>query len=853
MSDLDPHSRDLVIRTILGEAANEPDDGMAAVAAVIRNRALSGRYGDSIPGVVLARNQFEPWSTPQGRQRMLSYAPDSEPYKRAAAATDAVFQGGNDPTQGATHFYSPTAQAQLGRQPPSWAKGEPLAIGRHNFYAPEGRVAVKGPQEVTDADVLARFQQTSQPQEVTDPDVLARFSGGQQQKPPVAAPPTPQDKGVVDAVAGGIARGATFNFHDELRGLAEAGGTGAREAAGLWPIIKGAALYFGGNPEAISKYEAAQGRASQEAKTAEQQHPIASTVGQIGGAVMLPIGIGAQAATLPGRMAGGAATGALFGGVSGIGEGEGVADRAARGLTGAAIGTAAGAVLPAAIEGVTRGVRAAGQPIANTVRGVTNVDDEAARRVTAALQRDVNADPQAVSRLNPQEFAAQVQNNGPARIIDIGGDTTRALARSAANTSPEARGVLNRTINDRFEGQAGRITGWLERTFHYPNAQAQQEALEQTARSVNRANYNRAYREGQGGIWSPELERLAGSDAVVAAMQKAASNAKDEAIVGGYGAMNPRITFTQDGRIQFNRGPNGVPTYPDLQYWDLVRRELGDAARRAGHGTSEARRLNNFATSLNNELDNLVPSYQTARRGAAAFFGAENALEAGQNFVMTNVAPREARQALARMSDTERRLFQDGFVSRFVETLNKVGDRRNVLNQVASNPQAREKLQIALGPQRANELEAGLRAEGIMDIARGAVQGNSTTARQLVELGLAGGAYGAGTGFDIMNPNPSALVSAALVWGVARGKGRVNENVARRVADMLASNNPQVVLQGARVIARNGQMLNSLRAFDQRLARVGGQQSAIGSPAVGSVGVSRAQDNEPAVPRPPGQ
>jgi hypothetical protein len=687
----------------------------------------------------------------------------------------------------------------------------------------------------------------------------------QQTQQPVAQiekPDATPDIGYGRAAGVSAAKGALFNFHDELAGAVAAGTQGADVPKDARISLIGQALSVpigvarmiyenlanqGG--EATKAYEGKRDEVRQLTKTAQEQYPATSTVAELGGAVAVPFGM-ARAVTIPGRMATGAAIGAGAGGLSGLGEGETAADRGGRALTGAGIGLAAGATLPLAIEGITRGVRAAAVPMTNTWRGITNVDDEASRRVAVALQRDIGADPGAVSRLTPQEFVGGAQNSGPARIMDLGGETTRALARSAANTSPEGRGAINRAINDRYEGQGGRVTDWLQRSFHYPNAQAQQEALEQTSRNVNRANYGRAYRDGSNGLWSPELERLAGSDAVSTAMQTAARNAKDEAIVSGYGAMNPRITFTQDGRMQFNRGPNGVPTYPDLQYWDLVRRELGDAARRAGPGTAEARRLNNFASTLNTELDNLVPSYQTARRGAAGFFGAENALEAGQNFVMANVGPREARQALARMSPTERQLFQDGFVSRYVETLNKVGDRRNILNQVASTPQAREKLQIALGPQRASELEAGLRAEGVMDLARSAVQGNSTTTRQLVELGLAGGAYGAGTGFDIMNPNPSALMSAALVWGTARGKNRINENVARRVADMLVSRDSQIVLRGTQIVARNQQMLNSLRSLDQRLARVSGQQSPVGTPAVGAINGSRAEDQEPTVPRP---
>lgn len=139
---LDPRSRELAIRTVLGEAADEPDEGMAGVAATIRNRVQAGRYGGSdVPRVVTKPAAYEPWSTEAGRKRMFGYAPDSEAYKRAAAQVDRVFGEGYDPTDGMTHFYSPSAQAALGRQPPKWAAGqEPLNVGRHAFYAPEGRV-----------------------------------------------------------------------------------------------------------------------------------------------------------------------------------------------------------------------------------------------------------------------------------------------------------------------------------------------------------------------------------------------------------------------------------------------------------------------------------------------------------------------------------------------------------------------------------------------------------------------------------------------------------------------------------------------------------------------------------------
>ena len=68
------------------------------------------------------------------------------------------------------------------------------------------------------------------------------------------------------------------------------------------------------------------------------------------------------------------------------------------------------------------------------------------------------------------------------------------------------------------------------------------------------------------------------------------------------------------------------------------RGEVSDAAQRAGRGTEEARRLNIFSNELNRELDRLVPAYRDARQGAARFFGAENAVAAGEKAVASKMA-----------------------------------------------------------------------------------------------------------------------------------------------------------------------------------------------------------------------
>jgi hypothetical protein len=557
-------------------------------------------------------------------------------------------------------------------------------------------------------------------------------------------------------------------------------------------------------------------------KSFHEEHPIADTAAEIaggvaatGGAATTQLGaraLGLSGGTLPQMIGRGAVSGGVID----------AADAATRGdnpLTAGGVGAFVGAASPAIGRAIGSAVSPAIQRVENAVRGARDPLAEAERRVATAADRDMVAGDVG---LTPHEFVAARNEGQPVNIMDAAGETTRALARSAANTSPEARGQLNRAIDARFESQAPRLVEWLNHTFHFPNADAQQHAIDHVERVVNRANYGRAMRDGDRDIMSPELDRLMGSPAVVDAMRRASVSGKDRAITQGVGAMRQGVTV-ENGLVNFTRGPNGVPTYPNLAFWDATKRELDDATSKAmrSGAREEAGTLTQLTRTLRGELDRMVPSYRTARAGASQFFGAENAIEAGQNFVGASqkFGIPATRRALAGMSPNERQLFQDGYVSRLVETIEKNPDRRSVLNKISNSPAAREEIRVALGPQRAAEVEARLRVEGIMDLARPAVQGNSTTARQLHELHMAGGMGAGGIGTALVG-GPVGLITAALVYGAARGQAVVDERVARHVARLLVSNDVRQLQRGIRIMSRNQNMMNAIRNADARLGSI---------------------------------
>jgi hypothetical protein len=662
----------------------------------------------------------------------------------------------------------------------------------------------------------------------------------------------------------GVKSGVTAGFSDEIKGLKAASGASDSffDPRAIAPGLVGAARLgyeklTGQEGEATAAYRKARDAERDEQKNAEEQYPKTHFAGEVGGSFVLPAGAAARTAALPVRMLRAAKTGAAIGALSGAGHGEGAEDSAVR----AGVGTIAGAGLGAAGVPIAQAVgslvapiasKIAG-PIANTARGLFNPRDEAGRQVVTAIERDIRADPNAASRLNPSEFSRAAQEGQPVAAVDIGGDLTRRLADVAAMTSPEAETTLKGAINSRFESQSPRLAAWLREKFHYPDAAAQQEAIDTAARAANKPAYARANADAAklhpGGLWDEGFEQLAQDPVVQAAIRKANVTSRSAAARQGVSegqAITPiRSPFTMDanGRMMLRVEQDGSRARPTLQFWDEVKKSLDKT------GSFEARSM---ARVLRDHIDGLVPSYQAARAGAAHFFGAENALEAGQNFVGASAryGLPAARKALSQMSQEERQLFQDGYVSRLVEKIEATGDRRSVVNQISQSGAAREEIRMALGPQRADEVEARLRVEGVMDLVRNAVQGNSWTARRLYDLGLAGGAGLSLTGTYQTDPKEMAI--GGIIAALSSGGKKINSNVMRHVAELLVSNDLRELSKGVQIVARNSRLLDALRSTDRRIASISGEQTA-NLPAIQAGGVGAAQGNQNQVPRPPGQ
>lgn len=638
-----------------------------------------------------------------------------------------------------------------------------------------------------------------------------------------------------NAALTGVVQGLTGNFFDEMQGAKAASGL-PDYLSGAIQIPVGAArlAYEGitGQPgEASKAYDEAVKQTRDYQTQAAEEHPIANLAGNVAGAIAVPVGGSLNAATLPARIGRGAALGGAMGAVYGAGQGENLGDRASQAATGGVIGGVAGGAAPAILAGLGATAKTVGGTIGKVLgnpvdiaRGFRNPDQEAARRIGQNMIADINSGRPGMSGA---DLAAAKATGQPAVVADVGGENVRALARSAANTSPAARSALEEAANTRFAGQSERISDFVRSLVPTPgNATRTAEAIDTAERAANKGAYARAYAAGNKEIASPELQRLTGSPDVMAAMRNAAEKGKSRAIAEGLTAPAPNVK--------------------NIQFWDYTYRELRDQAQasfRAGRN-DEGSYLSSLSKQLRSELDNIVPEYGKARGIASEFFQAENALEAGQKFVGMRVPMEEARIAHAKMTPAQKALFAEGFVSDLADKVMKVSDNRSaIIDKIFNSPDGRARAELALGKGRADELQYFLRRENMMDQLRKAM-GNSTTARQLVEMGMAGGIMSQGTkdmllasavgsiaggaGEALLSGKPLStrnLMSAALVGGAAGLGRKANLKVAQRVGEMLASDDPKVLATALKMARTNPDAGAAIRRAETIIEKIAGQRA----------------------------
>lgn len=134
--------KDILARTLYGEARGEGLEGLEAVACVIMNRFKAGKWftgyviknGKKIPNVAqtcLKRAQFSCWNKNDANYRVLQQVSENDAVFRQCLLVSERALSGNliDFTNGATHYHTKAIK-------PEWAKGKSpcYRVKNHLFY-----------------------------------------------------------------------------------------------------------------------------------------------------------------------------------------------------------------------------------------------------------------------------------------------------------------------------------------------------------------------------------------------------------------------------------------------------------------------------------------------------------------------------------------------------------------------------------------------------------------------------------------------------------------------------------------------------------------------------------------------
>lgn len=610
----------------------------------------------------------------------------------------------------------------------------------------------------------------------------------------------------------GAAQGLTFGFSDELEGAVRAG----------IGKLTGDQRSFG------ELYDEGVAVPRQRIKEARQDNPVSFGVGEIGSAVALPLGAarlgirGAMAAAsgrgLGARSLAGAKEGAVYGGLYGAGTAEGgISDRLTGAGTGAAIGSALGAAMPGAVDVAG----AVGSRLAQPFRPATTVASE---KLGEAIARD-----------NPagglQQFAERVRDlrkiNPSARVMDAGGDNVRGMMRAATNVPNAGRERARRIVDARQANQWSRI----------------EDSLVESMGKGSSRNYGANYFD--------ELDRIA-------------LQMDDEGAKLIQPALQIETPMTDRLRAVMAR-----PTMQEL--WGNVKRKLADQGDEIGLSTRtqalhrmkmeldeaigmskraeqmgnkpgagwDTRTLTILKRDLLNAIDN--PAYKAGLKQYASTAQLRNALEDGYE-AFSRKQPEQMRAALKALeSDTQRDFYRFGAMRAVLERIRKGNVNNDRTDALFSSPEMQTKLRAMFPSHRQfREFQRFLVSEAKMADSRKAMQGNSTTARQLTEGAEAGKT--AGMVVDAMNAATGSGRSALnlLAQGYNRFTG-VTPRVANELLDLGMSKSAAGIDQR---LAESIAQAANMPAKRARLSR-----GLIGSGAAGLTGPLEVTVYPPGDPR----
>ncbi len=398
-----------------------------------------------------------------------------------------------------------------------------------------------------------------------------------------------------------------------------------------------------------------------------------------------------------------------------------------------AIGAGVGGAVAGAVERAAPLIQRAGDYLSTRSAKFAGIPkDQAAARVISAAE---------AAGLTPLTARAALRDLGPeAMIADVIGPAAQRMGRAAANNSPEAQRILEDAMQGRAAGAPERLMSAVSDAAGMSRPMTV-EAVKEASLDNLRPAISEAYR----------LAREAGYDLPNSPFK----NLMQSPMVKS--ALDRAETGTMNRVVAFGDGQNSR-----LAVWDATKRELdaiAEKARREGDrglaGTAET-----LATKIRETVDEFVPEYGDARALRQSAYRGEEAVDLG-----AEAATRPAVDLPERIlgAGPPRREVSQGYAAALTDRINRMRGTPGLTDSLFGSPGAQAGMRAALGGGADNVIKT-IEAERAFARTQRGMTGNSTTARQLADLGMVPAAAGVGYlgGYD---PIQAGGLAAALVAG----------------------------------------------------------------------------------------
>lgn len=488
----------------------------------------------------------------------------------------------------------------------------------------------------------------------------------------------------------------------------------------LAPVEAAVNAFRGEGPTGLGEaYQQNKARMARDKAMYEEETPNKALAAEVAGG-LLTAGGGAKfianAPGLTGKALRSGVVGGSLGGSQGFMGTEGdLTDRGKGAAVGATIGGTLGVTLPPAFalsKALYKGVTA-------PIRSLANKETFAANKVVEALGRD---------KMTPERVGQRLANNAPQKpdlaVADLGGNNTGNLLRAASNVPSVGRTGLIQQLESRQAKQLSRLQEDIGGAFGDPKQfHKTTESIVASRKAAAKPLFDKAFQTPT--PYTVDLEKVLQRPLTGQLVERARIAAANR------GEKFKNIFIQQQGsgvsvkRVIDTEGLHRVKMTIDEMINGLKRGE------ETGLKNVNMRDLTILKKDLMAAIDN--SPYKAALARYSGDSAMVNALDDGfENGLKMD--PELIKSTLAALSPSEQRLWRLGFSRSISDALRDAGRTGTNRADILSAPKYMQRLMAAVPDKAARrDLIQAIQLEQRMSRTRNAVQGNSTTAKQLAE------------------------------------------------------------------------------------------------------------------------